>query len=328
MNQPRFIKMLVLGLPIGLFLIGGGSLLWHFKYPKPTGKAPENPPSSRPITQLDLQFYVTRMARDIGPRPATSPNPTKASISFIQGTLGMNNIGFMRVETEPFSETDPTLVNLFVEVPGSDASAGTILVAAHYDSPPDSPGANANGTGVAANLALANYFLGRKPKHTLRFAFLGNALGAPPNGPQTLAKAYQTRGRPLSAVICLDQLGYFTDATNSQQPWPGDEAPLPTIGNFLVFAATPASKALLTDCLQRFSKNSSLPVQQVSAPDIQSPLAQAFATLDIPTLLLTDTAKLRHPNTGTAQDLPEPLDIVKFTEAVRGISAMLESLAQ
>ena len=57
-------------------------------------------------------------------------------------------------------------------------------------------------------------------------------------------------------------------------------------------------------------------------------LAQAFATLDFPTLLLTDTAKLRHPNSGTPQDLPEPLDIVKFTEAVRGMGGMLESLAQ
>ena len=328
MNQPRLIKMLVLGLPIGLFLIGGGSMLWHFKHPKPAGKAPVNPPSSKPVSQLDLQFYVTRMARDIGPRPATDPNPTKASISFIQGTLGMNNIGFTRVETEPFSETDPTLVNLFVEVPGSDASAGTILVATHYDSPPASPGANANGTGVAANLALANYFLGRKPKHTLRFAFLGNALGAAPNGPQTLAKAYQTRGRRLTAVICLDQLGNFSDATNSQQPWPGAATPLPTTGNFLAFAATPASKALLTDCLPRFAKNSPLAVQPILAPDLQSPLAQAFANLDFPSLLLTDTAKLRQPNSGTALDLPEQLDFVRFTEAVRGIGGMLESLAQ
>lgn len=46
------------------------------------------------------------------------------------------------------------------------------------------------------------------------------------------------------------------------------------------------------------------------------------------TLLLTDTAKLRQPNTGTPQDLPEPLDIVKFTEAVRGMGGTLESLAQ
>jgi hypothetical protein len=82
MNQPRFIKMLVLGLPIGLFLIGAGSLLWHFKHPKPTGKAPVNPPSSKPITQLDLQFYVTRMARDIGPRPATNANATSASCAW------------------------------------------------------------------------------------------------------------------------------------------------------------------------------------------------------------------------------------------------------
>ena len=42
----------------------------------------------------------------------------------------------------------------------------------------------------------------------------------------------------------------------------------------------------------------------------------------------SNQAKLRQPNTGTPQDLAEPLDIVKFTEAVRGIGGMLESLAQ
>ena len=62
--------------------------------------------------------------------------------------------------------------------------------------------------------------------------------------------------------------------------------------------------------------------------EILHPEAATQAGMTFPMHGEFHTAKLRHPNTGTAQDLPEPLDFVKFTEAVRGIGGMLESLAQ
>ena len=48
--------------------------------------------------------------------------------------------------------------NIEAEIPG--ARPGNLLIGAHYDSVFGSPGANDNGTGVAATLALARRFAG------------------------------------------------------------------------------------------------------------------------------------------------------------------------
>jgi aminopeptidase S len=63
--------------------------------------------------------------------------------------------------------------NVIAELAGSDPGAGVIYVGAHHDTQADSVGADDNGTGVAAILALAAA-LARQPRvRTLRFVSFG-----------------------------------------------------------------------------------------------------------------------------------------------------------
>src|SRR5438270_10014648 len=62
--------------------------------------------------------------------------------------------------------------NVEAEISGSRPEI--IVIGAHYDSVFGSPGANDNGTGVAATIALARRFAGTRPKHTLRFVAFVN----------------------------------------------------------------------------------------------------------------------------------------------------------
>src|SRR5919201_1420685 len=57
--------------------------------------------------------------------------------------------------------------NIDVEIPGNRPEI--LLIGAHYGSVFGSPGANDNGSGVAAMLALAHRFVGRPNEKTLRF---------------------------------------------------------------------------------------------------------------------------------------------------------------
>ena len=101
-----------------------------------------------------------------------------------------------------------------------------IIIGAHYDSVFGSPGANDNGTGVAAMLALARRFARAKPKQTLRFVafvneeppyFLSGEMGS-----QVYARRCKERGDKISAMISLETIGYFSDAPGSQTyPSPG-----------------------------------------------------------------------------------------------------------
>src|SRR6266542_681638 len=64
--------------------------------------------------------------------------------------------------------------NIEVEIPGSAPETAIVIVGAHYDSVFGAPGANDNGSGVAALLALARRFAGKPAEHTFRFVAFVN----------------------------------------------------------------------------------------------------------------------------------------------------------
>ena len=60
------------------------------------------------------------------------------------------------VEQHRFGEGADAGVNLILRLPGQRPELAPVLVAAHYDGPLGSPGADDNATGVAALLAMLN----------------------------------------------------------------------------------------------------------------------------------------------------------------------------
>ena len=58
--------------------------------------------------------------------------------------------------------------NLIAEVLGREKPDEIVLVGAHYDSARGTPGANDNGTGVAALLEIANQMRGKQFARTIR----------------------------------------------------------------------------------------------------------------------------------------------------------------
>ena len=78
--------------------------------------------------------------------------------------------------------------NLEVEIPGTARPEEIVVVGAHYDTVPGTPGANDNASGVAATLALARRFAKRKIGRTLRFvAFANEEQAVRPHGADGLA---------------------------------------------------------------------------------------------------------------------------------------------
>lgn len=63
--------------------------------------------------------------------------------------------------------------NVIGELPGTDLSDEVIIISAHHDSVLNNPGADDNGTGVAAVLELARAFVDRPHRRTLRFISYG-----------------------------------------------------------------------------------------------------------------------------------------------------------
>jgi hypothetical protein len=89
---------------------------------------------------------------------------------------------------------------------GGDSTAEYILCA-HYDTVIDSPGADDDGSGTAALLAIASVLRNYQFDHTIRFiAFSGEEVGT--YGSFTYARDASYRGDNIVAVLNMDMIGY------------------------------------------------------------------------------------------------------------------------
>jgi acetylornithine deacetylase/succinyl-diaminopimelate desuccinylase-like protein len=105
------------------------------------------------------------------PSPSTQPPPPINSTRLFQHIKALN---FERYQTDdrdrarrylvktltaygwkPQLQSFEGGVNVFAQRPGTNASAGAVLVSAHYDTVAGSPGADDNGSAIAATLEIA-----------------------------------------------------------------------------------------------------------------------------------------------------------------------------
>jgi Zn-dependent M28 family amino/carboxypeptidase len=209
-----------------------------------------------------------------------------------------------------------------------------LLIGAHYDSVLGSPGANDNGSGVAAMLALARRFAARQITKTLRFVAFVNE--EPPYflteqmGSFVYAKRCKTRGDKISAMISLETIGYFSDAPHSQTyPALGLGAFYPTVGNFIGFVGNIPSRALLRRVIALFRQHARVPSEGAALPSFIPGVSWSdqwsFWQHGYRAIMITDTAPFRYPHYHSATDTPDKLDYDRFALVVSGIEKMIES---
>src|SRR5690606_30092411 len=150
------------------------------------------------------------------------------------------------VERQEFAASSRQKVrNLLATLPSQKAPGQRLLViGAHYDSAPGTPGANDNATGTAAVLELARSLrgLGETATSDVMFALYTNE--EPPffktqrMGSRVHAESLKAAGVSVQAMLSLETMGYFSDAPGSQKyPWPLNRV-YPEQGNFIAFVAS------------------------------------------------------------------------------------------
>ena len=204
-----------------------------------------------------------------------------------------------------------------------DPRRATILIGAHYDSIPGSPGADDNASGVAALLVAARA-LG--PREGVCYvAFDGEEHGHV--GSRALVAGL---GRHhLEQVHVLEMVGYTSREPGSQRnPSPLIQAP--DVGDFLGLVGTHRSRSLLDHVLATASCHA-VPVQGLYLPDVPLEMIRQishhllrsdhvpFWRAGLPALMWTDTAEFRNPHYHRPSDTPETLDY----EFLAGVTRLL-----
>jgi len=326
------LKILSTALRITIVVVAVLVLLWWFGMRMPgknVSKAELLSPDEVGLRE-ELRANVQKLAGEIGERNMWHYVALDAAADFIEDSFSRAGL---RTRRDSYETRGQPCHNIEAEIPGNRPKI--IVIGAHYDSVFGSPGANDNGTGVAATLALARRFASARPKHILRFVafvneeppyFLSGEMGS-----QVYARRCKERGDKIYAMISLETIGYFSDAPNSQTyPSPGLGMFYPKVGNFIGFVSNVHSRALLRRVITLFRENAKIPSEGASLPAFIPGVSWSdqwsFWQHGYPAIMVTDTAPFRYPYYHSSSDTPDKLDYDRFTLVVSGMEKVIQNL--
>ncbi|MFM7237503.1 MAG: M28 family peptidase [Cyanobium sp.] len=277
-----------------------------------------------PTTPLQqrLQADLTQLAR---PRHTQwDPLGLLAVRALLREQLG----ALGEVQEETFTQGSVTGVNLILRLPGRQPRLTPLLVGAHYDGPPQSPGADDNATGVAVLLELARSWSEERPRRPIWLvAFDQEEEGL--LGSRALASELCARGQALHLMVSLEMLGY----TSPHQRYPVDAMGwlYGTRGDFLALVANGRSLPLLPGLARRLGRHVStkvlpVPLRGRPLPDTRRSDHSPFWDQGYNALMATDTSFLRNPHYHQLSDTLATLDMAFLAAVCTGLHAALDPL--
>jgi len=338
MDQRKLFPIGITALPLGFVILGVISFgIYFMKADEAKSGGRENSENAalfrKDINQKDLERYVKTLSVDFGERHTGNYENLKKAAAWIDSTIGMTNMGY-KVERQSFEVRGKKCENIEIEITGKTKPEEIVVVGAHYDTAGGTPGADDNGSGVAALICLANAFTGTEPERTLRFVAFTNE--EPPHfqtssmGSYVYAKRCKEREEDIVAMISLEAIGYYSDKRDSQKYPPILRARYPSTGNFLAVVGNVKSKSLVGQVAAELEEESELGIEKLSflasVPGVGWSDHWSFWQFGYKAVMITDTAIYRNPHYHQATDLPETIDFKRLTEATIGIKAVIEDL--
>lgn len=326
-------RFLLSVLRIAIALIVLGALAWWSMIRMP-GKDPAHFAQMSAETanlRAELKADVQKLAGDIGERNVARYPALDAAANFIEQSFAAAGLKSRR---QTYQVRRKDCHNIEAEIKG--ASSKIILVGAHYDSVFGAPGANDNGSGVAALLALARRFASKKYDYTLRFVAFVNE--EPPYfqteemGSLVYAKACRQRNDAVEAMVSLETIGYFSDEPNTQSyPIAALRLVYPKVGNFIGVVGNFQSRALVRKTVRLLRKNAVVPTEGGALPSIVPGVGWsdqwAFWQCGYRGIMITDSAPFRYPYYHQPADTPDKLDYDRFALVVNGMEKVVSELA-
>src|SRR5580692_7875907 len=187
--------------------------------------------STLQMTQMPLRSYSQPLP-SLSSAQSELQGRLSAEVKYLSETLGERNVwragslqlainhlrsnfqqsGYDVIE-RTYQVEGQVVSNVEVSVAGSQNDSGTLIVGAHYDT--------VAGTGGADVLELARQLRGSKPRKNIRFVIFVNE--EPPffqtrrMGSLVYAQQLRRENVPVSAMISLEMLGFYSDAPGSQK---------------------------------------------------------------------------------------------------------------
>jgi aminopeptidase YwaD len=234
---------------------------------------------------------------------------------------------------EPFQWEGRWFNNIVAEKRGHASPGHLLILGAHYDTVPGSPGADDNASAVAVLLEVAKQVRGVALSSSVRFvAFALEEYGYV--GSTHHAKRARDQAEKIDGMISLEMVGF----TGPEQKYPPYINPkyYPNVGDFIGIVANERSIGVLEGIRRTFKTSvPKLPAEFIVVPGNGEGLEEVrlsdhspFWDQGYPALMVTDTAFLRNPNYHLPGDTIETLDFEFMRKVAVGVYYSVVNLAK
>jgi len=322
--------VILFGLGTGILLAGWAIMI---KMPGNSYQGPM-PPATDELRAMEqeLQAHVYTLGGEIGERNVFHYDKLIISAEYIRAEF--RKLGY-KVNHQAYEVFGKICENIEVEVRGTDRADEILVIGAHYDSVQGSPGANDNGTGVAALLVLARAFVQTPMSRTMKFVAFVNE--EPPffqtqdMGSWVYAKRSRRQGENIILMLSLETIGYYTHEPQSQRYPPPLSLIYPSTGNFLAFVSNIGNGSWVRKAIGIFRGHASFPSEGAALwggmPGVGWSDHWAFWEEGYPAIMVTDTAPYRDPYYHTAHDTPDHIDYESLARVVSGLHRAIADIA-
>jgi hypothetical protein len=302
-------------------LVGLSYLLWEAM--SKSGTIPPNAP-----LDVKLRSHVMMLAETIGERhPGAMENLRRAEAYVAENFAAAG----YDPQVHEFDAGGQRLRNIIAVRPGIEPA---IVVGAHFDSVPRSPGADDNASGTAVLLELAaqakQWPAGRK------ILFVGftneEALAEKDMGSYRYVRFLKANRVPVAKMICLEMVGYFDDRKGSQRYPRGLQMFYPSRGNFVALVSNVRSWPLLRALRAPMQDMKTLPISAAVLPSFFGGIDRSdhanFWNAGIPAVMVSDTAFYRNPHYHLPSDAARNLDYRRMAELTKSLETSLRILSK
>ncbi|MBI4394765.1 MAG: M28 family peptidase [Candidatus Omnitrophica bacterium] len=253
--------------------------------------------------------------------PYLSDQHLKEVANYLKETF--QNLGYP-TESDSFTFQGETFENVIARKKGLKSEA-KIIIGAHFDSVPGTPGADDNASGVAAMLELARILADHPWNHTAEFIGFNieewNMIGS-----SDYVNRLKHNHISVHGMISLEMVGFATDVPRSQKMPAGFGFFYPSVGNFIGVVGNIRSWKFMNEFKASMKETEGLGVESLLMPfnGLFLPATRwsdhsPFWDAGYPALLITDTSFYRNPHYHGPTDAIETLNLdfmQKVTQAL------------
>jgi aminopeptidase YwaD len=237
------------------------------------------------------------------------------------------------VKEDHFEWEGKSYKNIVAEKRGVTSPHRVLILGAHYDTVPGSPGADDNASAVALLLEVARNIQAVPLGSTVRliaFSLEEYDYGGSAHYVEGLKKG----GEEILGMISVEMVGF----TAPRQDYPPYLNPkhYPNVGDFIAIIGNERSRELLEKVCQSFKTNSpQLPLELLVVPGNGEAMEEArlsdhspFWDQGLSALMVTDTGFLRNPNYHLSSDRIETLNFEFMQKVAIGVYYSVVELAR